>query len=502
MFKNFPAGRGQLPRVLSNDDGEEMMEPLYGNRCLQFFVPHGVNRYAPLQIRDYEDVMQNRFAPALESGCDGWSICYNFGAMLWEPPENDLPGVPADPLKALEKRWHSGKERQFFLSMRVNDLHHRYYNRPRFWTEERIANRKFFQGPLSEEYWKKILVPWIKSGKIPPVKVTENGLLWVTHHYELEEHPELAKTALSYDFTHPEVRELNLRHLAEAFEHCDADGVELDFLRFWWLFPEGKTRPELVTAWIAQVRALVDRQAEKAGHPVKLIARVLENPEEQQAMGHDVEEWLKRGFFDAVIIGRGFLYSHPCIKNSIDLAHKYNCPVYGAFDSGHFCGTRFRTPQAMRAAISALYSQSVEGIYFFNHYAPSEYYLFDDAAEPEQLAKRPKEYFVDTGYLHDWPWNSGGLPAVLEKGEGEFLLYFADEPSRAERLQIDYDTAVPFPISVKINGRKITLRNTPGQAASRSSQELADALVCGHNRIELKFPAGNVNIAGIGISSN
>jgi hypothetical protein len=79
MFKNFPTGRGELPRVLNNDDAEEMTEPLFGNRNLQFFAPHGVNTYAPLQLSNYDDVLQNRFAPALDSGCDGWSICYNFG---------------------------------------------------------------------------------------------------------------------------------------------------------------------------------------------------------------------------------------------------------------------------------------------------------------------------------------------------------------------------------------------------------------------------------------
>ena len=501
MFKNFPTGRGELPRVLNNDDAEEMTEPLFGNRNLQFFAPHGVNTYAPLQIDNYEDVMQNRFSPALDSGCDGWSICYNFGTMLWNPPENNLSGVPADPLNDLEKRWHNGKNRQFYLSMRVNDLHHRFYNRPRFWTAERISNRKYFQGPLDEVYWNDVLMPWVEAGKLPLPTVSENGLNWVTHHYELEEHPELTRTALSYDFTHKEVRDLYIRQLKEAFEHCDADGVELDFLRFWDLFPTGKERPELVTEWIAEIRQVVDRRMEEVGHPIKLIARVLEYRGEQEQYGHDVEEWLKRGFFDAIICGRGFLYSHPCIKEQIDLAHKYNCKVYGGFDSGHFCRTRFRTPLCMRAAIAALYHQGVDGIYFFNHYAPSEYYLFDDAADPEGLKSKPKEYFVDTGYLHNWPWQSGGLPADLENGKGEFLLYFADDPKRAERLQIEYDTAVLFPKSVKINGKEITLRNTPGQAISRHPEELTAALMQGHNRIELEFPE-KTNLVGIGITSN
>ena len=309
----------------------------------------------------------------------------------------------------------------------------------------------------------------------------------------------MGRSALSYDFTYQEVRELYTRQLVEALKHCDADGVELDFLRFWFLFPAGKERPELITEWIAEIRTVVDCRAKEVGHPIKLIARVLEYSEEQKTYGHDVEVWLKRGFFDAIISGRGFLYSHPCIKEQIDLAHKYDCKVYGSFDSGHFCRTRFRTPQGMRAAIAALYHQGVDGIYFFNHYAPSEYFLFD-AADPESLQKKPKEYFVDTGYLHDWPWESGGLPAELENGKGEFQLYFADEPRRAELLQIEYDTAVPFPSFVKINGKKITLRNTPGQAVSQYSKELAAALVQGQNKVELKFPE-KTRLIGIGITS-
>jgi hypothetical protein len=384
--------------------------------------------------------------------------------------------------------------------MRVNDMHHRYYNWPRLWTPERLANRKFFIGPVSDEFWNNTLLPWIKDGKISQPEVTENGLVWEEHPYPKTDFPELAKTALCYDFSYPEVRTLYLNQLADALLHCDADGVELDFLRFWYLFPAGEQKPELITDWIAQIRSLVDRHAETVGHPVKLIARLLENPIEQQEMGHDVEAWLKTGCLDAVICGRGFLYTHPCIKAQIDLAHKYGCPIYGAFDSGHFCRTRFRTPQCMRAAIATMYHLGVDGIYFFNHYSPSEYYLFDEAADPEILKELPKEFFVDTGYLYDWPWQSGGLPAVLEDGKGEFLLYFADEPERAERLQMDYDTNAPFPVSLKINGREITLRNAPGQAGSRFRSELIAAVKQGYNKIELEFPQ-KTEVVGIGITS-
>ena len=207
----------------------------------------------------------------------------------------------------------------------------------------------------------------MNRGKIPQPTATDDGLEWVTHPYPHTDFPELEKTALCYDFTHKEVRDLYTNELAEALSHCDADGVELDFLRFWYLFPAGQQKPELITEWIAGIRKLVDERAEQVGHPIKLIARLLEHPAEQQEMGHDVEEWLKRGFFDAVIVGRGFLYTHPCIKAEINLAHKYGCPAYGAFDSGHFCRTRFRTPRCMRAAIASLYHQGVDGMYFFNH---------------------------------------------------------------------------------------------------------------------------------------
>lgn len=106
------------------------------------------------------------------------------------------------------------------------------------------------------------------------------------------------------DYSHREVREYFLAFVKECLERYDADGIELDFMRFTRYFPAGTERKNAhyLTEFLREARALVKSAAEKRGHPVKLAVRVESRPEAARAAGKDFETWAKEGLIDRLIV--------------------------------------------------------------------------------------------------------------------------------------------------------------------------------------------------------
>jgi hypothetical protein len=95
----------------------------------------------------------------------------------------------------------------------------------------------------------------------------------------------------------PEVRQRKLDLITEMVELYPLDGLELDFMRFPNYFPQGtskKQRVAVMTEFIAQIRALLDRTAAPGTHRW-LGARVPINAAEWENIGLDASAWNKAG---------------------------------------------------------------------------------------------------------------------------------------------------------------------------------------------------------------
>lgn len=134
-----------------------------------------------------------------------------------------------------------------FISFRLNDAHHKEFAFPQ---------------------------PGDKPG-------TSMGMS-VTRHYV--EHPEFilkqgSKRAADVvqNWIHREVRAQKLALITELCENYDLDGLELDFMRFDSFFNQSETtleqRCEIITGFVQQVRAVLDRTA-RYGRQRWLCARV------------------------------------------------------------------------------------------------------------------------------------------------------------------------------------------------------------------------------------
>jgi hypothetical protein len=109
--------------------------------------------------------------------------------------------------------------------------------------------------------------------------------------------------ATCLDYAHPAVRDFYKALVAEVLDRYDMDGLELDFMRECYLFSAGKEAEGMpvLTAWLGDVRKLVDAAAAKRGHSVRLGVRVPSRPEVASGWGLDVATWVKKGLIDVLV---------------------------------------------------------------------------------------------------------------------------------------------------------------------------------------------------------
>ncbi|MFN7938110.1 MAG: hypothetical protein U0R19_32575 [Bryobacteraceae bacterium] len=108
----------------------------------------------------------------------------------------------------------------------------------------------------------------------------------------------------AFDYGRQEVREYHLKLVRELAERYDFDGLELDWMRFGYHFRPGHEREgaELLTAFTAEVRRILDGWQMKRGHRIRLGARVASRPESALGLGMDAVEWARRGLVDFLVI--------------------------------------------------------------------------------------------------------------------------------------------------------------------------------------------------------
>lgn len=110
--------------------------------------------------------------------------------------------------------------------------------------------------------------------------------------------------ATCLDYARPEVRDFYRALIVETLDRYDIDGLELDFMREAYLFSAGKEAEgaPLLTAWIRQIRKLVDAAASKRGHPIRLGVRTPSRPETAVALGLDAATWAREGLIDLLVV--------------------------------------------------------------------------------------------------------------------------------------------------------------------------------------------------------
>ena len=246
----------------------------------------------------------------------------------------------------------------------------------------------------------------------------------------------------AYDFGVAAVRDYKLALASEAIDKYELDGLDLDFCRFPRLFAEGAEAQgaRLLTDFLTQIRAALDRKSERIGRPLLLSVRVPPTFSLARAFGIDVAAWLDLGLLDILVAGVVHTsmhrvpveeYVHACRGSGVQvIAQNLGMFWYGRPHSArvlyHEPGVY---PDAMCRAVAANYWRAgVDGLYLWNNHV-IEYWLdnryggapWREIADPALIAERDKHYLVDNP--HEWlewarelgapPVPAGPLPVAL-----------------------------------------------------------------------------------------
>jgi hypothetical protein len=307
----------------------------------------------------------------------------------------ELHALGTDPLKLTEE-FCKENGLEFFASMRMNDVHDCWLVKGMLQTTDNLTHPQALGMHAFFPPWKAEHPEFLFGApdRLPPYGP------W---------------SAVDYD--RQEVRDRMLACLKEFCTEYDIDGLELDFTRMMCYFKTvawgAIATPEqcdLMTGFIAAVRAVAEEAGRQRGRPILLAVRATNSIEYNQRIGLDLKAWFRQGMVD-IFIGDNWVPLDPW-KATAALAHRYKMKFYASLDS--ICAGGFGKETGNYYALyygwtgDAL-SSGADGICYFNVEEPT---LFKSLmlGRLEDVIGKDKVYIttssesvagVANGYLRD-----------------------------------------------------------------------------------------------------
>ena len=124
--------------------------------------------------------------------------------------------------------------------------------------------------------------------------------------------------AFAFNYAKAEVRDYQFALFKEIADRYDADGYELDTMRFERHFAPGREREDahFLTEFILRCRAYTRELEARRGHAIRLSARVPTSYQAAEALGFDAEAWAREGAVDLIVVCNFFT----CVDYEFDFA--------------------------------------------------------------------------------------------------------------------------------------------------------------------------------------
>ena len=273
-----------------------------------------------------------------------------------------------------------------------------------------------------------------------------------------------------YDYAVPEVRKLMLDTVEEIAFRYDAYGIELDWMREMFCFQIGHESAgvRIINQFMRDIHSLLDRAEKKWGHPIRLAARTLCDPQLALDSGFDAVQWAREGLVDVLIPSPRWQTTDSDIPVGIWKRLLYGTDVKLAAgveilqqpsvenNSGRF----YTTIENVNALAAQYLSEGADAIYLFNYM---------DQPNPEALAA--DRAFSDHCSLQAQNYRkllrtAGSLDTVIPS-ERRHVKTFTD----IGPVWYDRQKRAPLPLKVKA-GEAGCLRMRVGAIPARSKVEI------------------------------
>ncbi|NIA13936.1 MAG: family 10 glycosylhydrolase [Nitrospiraceae bacterium] len=236
---------------------------------------------------------------------------------------------------------------------------------------------------------------WYSPFLFPPLKKEHPDWLMGTK----DDKPENGGWS-AVDYGRPEIRDLAFKYIEEVCTNYDVDGVQLDFFRHLNYFrshamgkPIRSDEVAMMTDLLRRIRTMADDVGQRRGRPILISVRVPDSVAFSLAVGLDIEGWMAGDLIDLLVVG-GYFRLNPW-ESSVELAHKYDVPVYPCLSESRLKDEEARKMrggvEAYRARAMNAWDAGVDGIYMFNFFNPASS-LWHELGDPKTLARLNKTY--------------------------------------------------------------------------------------------------------------
>lgn len=222
-----------------------------------------------------------------------------------------------------------------------------------------------------------------------------------------EEHPEYMigndaadpRKSTCLDFAVPEVRRERLAVIEEVCDRYEADGIEIDdYVRTFFRQSAIEKNTPLLTEFMGDIRALLDRIGERRGERLMLAARVHPREDANLSVGMDVRSWMREGFVDLIVVNyAGFQFDQDTDHAWIaDAARERGTLIFSHLGRTPY-DDRYHNPtiEMYRAAASNHIAAGADGIYLSALAWPHtdrEYSIIRELSDPDIYARKNKHY--------------------------------------------------------------------------------------------------------------
>ena len=231
-------------------------------------------------------------------------------------------------------------------------------------------------------------------------------------HPEFRRHPELKANAgggnwldFTLDYAHREVCEYHLAVFRELVGRYDADGYELDWMRWPCCLKPGREKEDahFLTEFMREARLVADAAAAKRGHRIELAVRVPQKLVCAEGFGLDPVGWAREKLVD-LIVPTCFIQAYDYEldfrgwRRAIDAVNAAVEIVPGGanmFSASDYGGTVPFESAAWRGWCDNMFMQGAKGVYLFNaDYLEPEARreVYRKGVDPRSAANSPRRF--------------------------------------------------------------------------------------------------------------
>lgn len=265
------------------------------------------------------------------------------------------------------------------------------------------------------------------------------------------------------DYGQSEIRDLAFKFFEEVCNNYDIDGLQMDFFRHLVYFRAhaeggvcGQAELDMMTELLRRVRVMADEVGAKRGRPILISVRVPDSLEMCRDVGFDIERWMREDLIDILTLSCYFRLNP--WKTSIELAHKYNVPVYPSLSESRLRDEEARrarmTLEAYRGRAMNAWDAGADGIYMFNFFNPNAPH-WGELGDPDKLAPLDKVYTTGArGYGNLSFWYKGGETFMTRDIlNPEYPRTLTAEQPVSITMPIGEDVTAHLPVSVTLRLR-------------------------------------------------